>query len=233
MFDSHEYSALAGQHRSSSVLFPALLFSLAAHAAAGSLLFNGWQRSPIEPPRPLTVTLEAVAPLTIESPPPPAERDHVKHAVNSHAASARSPQHAPALAPVSVERADPTPMLVPPEAASPATPARASPAQVASPLQSDPVSQLGQRRMGARAIYQPMSEIPDELREKALDAVALVRFHVAPDGSAAVELLTPTPNPFLNRILLESLKTWRFIAAMEDGRTVASIQELRVRFEVK
>lgn len=87
--------------------------------------------------------------------------------------------------------------------------------------------------MGARAIYQPLTKIPDELREEALDAGALVRFRVAPDGSAAVELVRPTSNLLLNRILLETLNTWRFVPAMEDGKPVASIQELRIRFEVK
>jgi hypothetical protein len=53
-----------------------------------------------------------------------------------------------------------------------------------------------------------------------------------PDGTAAVELVQPTPNPALNRVILDTLRTWRFFPALERGRPVASTQEVRVRLEV-
>jgi hypothetical protein len=42
--------------------------------------------------------------------------------------------------------------------------------------------------MGARALYRPMPEIPEELRHRELAVVATARFHLAADGSATVEL---------------------------------------------
>ncbi|SRR5579884_704651 len=86
---------------------------------------------------------------------------------------------------------------------------------------------------GARAIFQPKPEIPDDLREEALHAVAVARFHIAADGTSTVELITPTPNLKLNKILLDTLKSWRFFPAMKDGRPVASVQDLRVSVDVK
>ncbi|MGO9414535.1 MAG: energy transducer TonB [Syntrophobacteraceae bacterium] len=86
---------------------------------------------------------------------------------------------------------------------------------------------------GARAIVQPRPQIPEDLRGGALKTSALARFHIAVDGSAEVELATPTPNPRLNRILLDTLKKWRFMPALKSGRPVASTEDILVKIEVK
>ena len=86
---------------------------------------------------------------------------------------------------------------------------------------------------GARAIVQPRPQIPDDLREGAFHSAALARFHIAVDGSATVELAKPTPDPRLNRILLDSLRKWRFIPAIKNGRPVASTEDIIVKIEVK
>jgi protein TonB len=86
---------------------------------------------------------------------------------------------------------------------------------------------------GARAIVRPMPQIPDDLREGTFNSSALARFHIAVDGSATVELAKPTPNPRLNRILLDSLRKWRFIPAIKNGKPVASTEEIIVKVEVK
>ena len=86
---------------------------------------------------------------------------------------------------------------------------------------------------GARAIFKPMPQIPDDLREESFNFAPLARFHIAVDGSVTVELAKPTPNPRLNRILLNSLNKWRFIPAIKNGKAVASTEEIVVRIEVK
>ena len=78
-----------------------------------------------------------------------------------------------------------------------------------------------------------MPQIPDDLREGTFNSSALARFHIAVDGSATVELAKPTPNPRLNRILLDSLRKWRFIPAIKNGKPVASTEEIIVKVEVK
>jgi protein TonB len=85
----------------------------------------------------------------------------------------------------------------------------------------------------ARAIYRPTPTIPDDLRDEAFSAAALARFDVAADGSVTVVLVKPMQNPRLNRLLLESLKTWRFFPQLKDGKPVPSSQEIVVHFEVK
>jgi protein TonB len=86
---------------------------------------------------------------------------------------------------------------------------------------------------GAQAIYKPMPEIPDELRDDALNASAVVRFHVAVDGTATVELLQPTQYPQLNRLLLDTLRKWKFFPAIRDGQPVASDFTQPFRFQVQ
>jgi protein TonB len=78
-----------------------------------------------------------------------------------------------------------------------------------------------------------MPRIPDELRRHRIDAVAVVLFRVAADGSATVELREATDDPRLNQVLLEGFRRWRFFPAMVQGRAVASILELRVPVEVR
>jgi len=87
--------------------------------------------------------------------------------------------------------------------------------------------------MGARALYQPMPEIPEVMRHHALDLVAVARFRVAADGSATVELIQATPEPELNAALLEALKRWRFFPALENGRPVASLVDIRIPITVR
>jgi len=78
-----------------------------------------------------------------------------------------------------------------------------------------------------------MPQLPDALRQDELHLLALLRFHVAPDGSASVELLNPTPNLALNRVLLATFRTWKFIPAMQDGKPSASQEDLSVRVDVQ
>lgn len=86
--------------------------------------------------------------------------------------------------------------------------------------------------MGAHAIYQPAPQIPDDLRDEAIHATAVARFHVASDGTTRVDLLQATPNPRLNRVLLQTLKTWKFFPAMTDGKPQDSQLDLRIPIEV-
>lgn len=86
---------------------------------------------------------------------------------------------------------------------------------------------------GAQAIVHPLPKIPDDLREEAMEAAAIARFHVAADGSASVELARPTQNPRLNRLLLDTLKMWRFFPAVKNGKPVASTEEIVIKMSVR
>jgi protein TonB len=87
--------------------------------------------------------------------------------------------------------------------------------------------------MSARAIYQPKPEIPEAFRHAALELVAVARFHVAANGSAEVELIQPTPEPVLNRAVLDTLKKWKFFPALAEGKPVASSIDIRIPLSVR
>jgi protein TonB len=85
----------------------------------------------------------------------------------------------------------------------------------------------------ARLLSQPLPVLPDDLREMAYRAEALARFAVHPDGTFDIRLVTPTQNPRLNQILLETLRKWRFFPAMDNGYPVESHQDVRIHFNVE
>jgi len=94
-------------------------------------------------------------------------------------------------------------------------------------------SGLGSDTAGARALYEPVPTIPDELREDALDTVAVAHFKVGYDGQVEVSLVKATSNPELNQILLDTLKQWRFFPAIKGGVAVASEFDLRIPITVQ
>jgi outer membrane biosynthesis protein TonB len=120
----------------------------------------------------------------------------------------------------------------PAPAASPRNAPATSEARLPAPEAVAPSSPVG-GSAGARAIFQPMPSIPDSLRQHRLDAVAIVVFHVAPDGSATVELRAATDDPRLNQVLLEGFRRWRFFPALDHDRPIASTIELRVPIAVR
>jgi protein TonB len=47
-----------------------------------------------------------------------------------------------------------------------------------------------------------------------------------------VSLVTPTPNPRLNQILLDTLKQWRFFPAMKNGIAIDAQFDVRIPITV-
>ncbi len=167
-----------------------------------------------EPPAIEAQIIETPPPVTGK--PPPVENHVVPHT------APQTPQvHEP------VEQ----PAVKPAAGAAPVVPAPPEPVAAPAPQDTSKTNLTG--NSGPQAIVKPMPEIPDELRQDALNAVAIVRFHVAADGTATVEFVQPTPHPRLNRLLLDTLKDWRFFPAIKGGQPVDSIYPLTFRFEVQ
>lgn len=78
-------------------------------------------------------------------------------------------------------------------------------------------------------IFQPLPEIPDELRFEAFHSKAIARFYVDAAGSVMrVELIRPCNNPKLNQLLLKSLQKWKF-----DSSRNGVVQDIVVTFKVE
>jgi len=168
---------------------------------------------PIETPQPEPAPSTEALPL----PPPPPPRPPLE---------ARNPEPAYTQPPLRRERSRQPPQhqTISPMAGAPAQ------AQPSAPVTRSPT---GGVTMGARALYRPMPEIPEELRHRELAVVAMARFHVAADGSATVTLLQATADPRLNAALMSALRKWRFFPAMDNGRPIASTIDIRVPIEVR
>ena len=126
----------------------------------------------------------------------------------------------------------PLPETPPPPQPSVQTEAPPIPQEPPKPAPPVQASTISGGNIGAHAIFQPKPEIPDELRAEAMNAIAVARFHVAPDGTATVELIQPTNSPRINQLLLNTLRRWRFFPALADGKPVASTQDLRIHLEI-
>jgi protein TonB len=92
---------------------------------------------------------------------------------------------------------------------------------------------VGNDNSGARAIYRPIPEIPDDLREQAMVAVAVAHFTVGYDGHVEVTLTQATMNPELNALLLDTLKQWKFAPATKNGVAIASEFDIRIPVTVQ
>ena len=207
-----------GAWRRFAIVLPAVVVAWASILWLLGLLVA---REPIAPPpQPIDarlIELPSEAPPARETPAPPPPVVRTPRRIERpvvHEAQPRPVPEAPSVEPAP-QAAPPTP-TPPPVAAAPSPP---------------PAAPVGPT--AARALYKPLPKVPDELRDRASSAEALARFAIAADGTVSVELVTPTPDPLLNRAILETLRTWRFSPATENGKPVPSSQELRVRVEIR
>ncbi|HYL57277.1 MAG TPA: TonB family protein [Candidatus Acidoferrales bacterium] len=153
---------------------------------------------------------------------------------------------APAVAP----KSNPAPALKPRSASPPKTtltpapvirspygtrkPTEAPTAETPPPAASAEENEgVGSDTTGARAVYSPTPEIPDDLREDVIDAEAVARFTVSYDGTVTVILEKPTSNPRLNQVLLDTLRQWKFTPAVKNGVAIESSIEVRIPISVQ
>lgn len=169
-----------------------------------SLFAYSMWRPVVHSPDPVPVTAELV-----ELPPPEPPQPKVRQK------TIVQPRVEPAL--------QARPSAVPPPPTPVPPPVTAAPSKPAVPMNEN---------HGAQALIHPLPVIPDELREEAMNEAATARFQIAVDGTTTVTLVKPTQNPRLNRLLLETLKTWRFMPAIKDGNPVPSVEVMVIRLNV-
>jgi TonB family protein len=78
-------------------------------------------------------------------------------------------------------------------------------------------------------LFQPLPQIPKELRDEAFSSSAIARFYISESGDVTkVELIKPCQNPRLNHLLLKSLQNWKFHPSSKSWT-----QDIRVTFKVE
>lgn len=198
-------------------------------AGFGEILIS---QRPIAPPR--TTAVEAI----LVEPPPAEPAKPIPIAPILH------PAHRKTLAPIKprmITAPAPAPALNPqPDALPASTVGGISLGRATVPSESEPSGAGGgspegsaSESIGARALYAPTPQIPDDLRENIFSALAIAHFVVDREGQVQVTLVQPTSNPRLNQVILASLRTWKFFPATRDGIPVASEFDLRIPIAVQ
>lgn len=234
MLDSLEYSFVHDRRYSAPALLPALLFSVAVHAAAGGLLFHGWQRVPVEPPQPLTVMLEAAPPQpAINILQPQVERHPVKLAASGHVVPVQPVHHAPASSPVAVERVEAAPSAVTPApeiAPAPAIVANA-PAAVNSAGRADT---LEPPHFNVAYLNNPRPAYPLIARKFGLEGLVVLRVQVSAKGAPEQVAVAQTSGaPVLDEAALKAVQNWTFVPARHGDTPIAHVVDVPVRFQLK
>lgn len=217
-------------------LLPALLFSLAVHAAAGGALFSGWQRTVVELPQPLTVTMEAAPPPVMQSVPVVEQQHtHVKPE------TARRPVPLPVLAldhaasPVAIpvqriEPVAPAVVAAPEPAAAPTLVAKA-PASVSAPVRADAIEPP---HFNVAYLNNPRPAYPPIARRLGLEGLVVLRVEVSAGGAPERVAVAQTSGAtMLDDAAQKAVQGWTFVPARRGDTPVAHVVEVPVRFQLK
>ena len=212
----------------------AILLWLAVLWAISLYLANNTPVTPPAPP-PLDARIIELPPVKPATHPAMASPSKQVRA----AAPARPVPHAPEPVqhrmtkpdtPTAAAQAPPSPTAPPKSETVPLKPpAPPAPQQPATKSLS---AETGTQSLGAHAIYQPNPVLPEDLRDETLHVDIVARFHIAEDGSVTVELIKAAPDPRVNQIILNTLKTWRFFPATQADKPVSSTQDVNISIDV-
>ena len=216
-----------------SALTPALMFSLAVHAAAGGALFQYWHHTTVELPQPLTVTFEVLPPVIVESTPPVEIKPSVP-APKSRTLPVPQMHQAPAPAVMAVQRTDAAPAMV--AAAVPEIPpapvvVAKAPAVAAAPVRADAVEPP---HFNVAYLNNPRPAYPPIARKLGLEGVVLLRVDVTAKGTPEKIVIAQTSGAtLLDEAALKAVQGWTFVPARRGDTPIAHPVEVPIRFQLK
>jgi len=216
---------------SSPTLPPALLLSLAVHAAAGGLLLNAWQRAPVELPRPLTVTLEAPSPALVENSQAVVEHHIPKPVPSEKARPVLNTHHAPLPAPIAIERAEPA--FVAPAPAPPAE-SVAAPTVVAKASTAGAGDAIEPPHFNVAYLNNPRPAYPPVARRLGLEGVVVLRVQVSARGTPEQVVIAQTSGAsVLDDAALKAVQGWTFVPARRGDTPIAHAVDVPIRFRLQ
>lgn len=216
-----------------SALTPALMFSLAVHAAAGGALFQYWHHATVELPQPLTVTFEVLPPVIVESTPPVEIKPSVP-APKSRTLPVPQMHQAPAPAVMAVQRTDAAPAVV--AAAVPEIPpapvvVAKAPAVASAPVRADAVEPP---HFNVAYLNNPRPAYPPIARKLGLEGVVLLRVDVTAKGTPEKIVIAQTSGAtLLDEAALKAVQGWTFVPARRGDTPIAHPVEVPIRFQLK
>ena len=81
-------------------------------------------------------------------------------------------------------------------------------------------------------IFNPLPVIPSNLRTHGYSTYVRVEFFVNKDAAFTSKLLSSTGYDELDRVVIDTLKKWKFSPATMDGQPVNGTLKLRIQFSV-
>jgi periplasmic protein TonB len=234
MSDPHNHKVQFARRHAPSALTPALMFSLAVHAAAGGILFQHWRHTAVELPQTLTVTLEVVPPVIVESPPPAVEIKQATPAPKSRALPVPQLHYAPAPSLIAVERVEATPAAVAaplPEAPLAPVVVAAGPANVPASHHADAVEPP---HFNVAYLNNPRPAYPPIARKLGLEGIVLLRVDVNAKGAPEKIVIAQTSGAsLLDEAAMKAVQGWTFVPARRGDTPIAHPVEVPIRFQLK
>ncbi len=89
------------------------------------------------------------------------------------------------------------------------------------------------KMINAKVLESPQPEIPDDFKDEAFKSSVMARFSIAADGKFVVKLLESSGNEDIDKLVLATLKKWKFQPAMLDEKPVPSNRKLKIELEIE
>ncbi len=232
----HTQGTRVARRHSTSVLTPALVFSLMVHAAVGGVLLHGLRNVVIvDPPQTITVKLDVIPPALVEAPvPPPVTVKPVAPAPISRALQVPQVQHAPAPTLIAVERVEPAPSFaVAPAVEAPPAPVVIARTPVAVPAlhHSDTVEPP---HFDVAYLKNPRPAYPPIARKLGLEGLVLLRVDVNAKGVPEKVVVAQTSGAsLLDEAAIKAVQGWTFVPARRGETPIAHPVEVPIRFQLK
>jgi protein TonB len=233
MFKGSPYEAPIRRRHATSVLSPALMLSLAVHAAAGGLLFQNRPTVAVEPPRPLTVTIAALPPA-VESPvPPPVVNSPAPPVSKNRPLPVPQVEHAPAPTLIAVERTESAPAVTAPPAVE-APPAPVVIAKAAAPAAHARPEAVELPHFNVAYLNNPRPAYPPIARRLGLEGLVLLRVDVSPGGAPEKIVVAQSSGAaLLDEAAVKAVQGWTFVPARRGDTPIAHPVEVPIRFQLK
>ena len=236
MIDPHNSMFDFRRRYATPALTPALVFSLAVHAAAAGLLIETWRSATVEPPRTLTVVLESPPPTVVTRPALPVEHRQAVPAPKSRALPVQPLHHAPAPSLIAVERAEAAPAVVAapaPVAETPPAPVvvAKAPATVNAPGRADAIEPP---HFNVAYLNNPRPAYPPIARKLGLEGLVLLRVDVSAKGTPEKVVVAQTSGTeLLDEAAMRAVQGWTFVPARRGETPIAHAVEVPIRFQLK
>ncbi|RQU82022.1 energy transducer TonB [Burkholderia cenocepacia] len=211
----------------------AIALAIAAlHAGVVLLAARVPAAPPVQPPRPLPMTVELTRPpeplpQAAHPPPPVVPPKPLKQAPTTPKPRAAVPRPAPAATPQATREAAPAPVTATPAVAAPAAPVQApAPASAAPVRETAPIGD-------AAYLRNPAPDYPAFAQDQGWEGRVVLRVHVLASGTPdSVEVRTSSGRRLLDSAAVAAVKRWTFVPAKRGDEAVDGWVNVPINFKL-